>query len=747
MRRMGTEEGRRRPDVDGPVLGTATNLGGGVGVPTVRVDGDCVTRTLRNLESGVAGEPMSRETLERARVQAAQLLEDLVGAYATDVADGEVGTEGTAIASSEPPKAGESPTGLLYGRVQSGKTLAMITSVAMAIDNGFRVIVVHTTNFLKLVEQTADRFKALEGPLVRSSTTIDTWQADATHVQRYLPTHGLVLVCAKDPNHLQTLLDFIDEIGASRYPALIFDDEADQATPDTTTSARAAQKPSAPPHGSTISRRIVRNDAAPELGDSIRERLLHNVFVQVTATPYALLLQNIESPLRPKFTRLLEPGTGYTGGENFFSEAHVEAEGGSPPLVFVDEGEATTIDRGPTAAPPGLARAVSFFLVSSSAQVISQPAVHLVGQNFLCHTSPKQGEHDKLSQLIRDYLERVADDLRPDGIIGESRVRCEWAYAELRKTLPEAPPFDEILRTLFARLPRRNLLTVNSSGSNAEFGRDMNFIVGGNILGRGLTIKNLLVTYYLRRAKISQMDTMLQHARMYGYRESILPFSRVFLPESLAVRFHVIHRAERDLRELLADPEVRERIPVQVTTALRATRPNVLDHDAIGGYRAGQQVYPIAPIYRRQDLGTTTERLDRLVASAMGGAFIDSEFVDVPIEKMIEMIEHVRTDPDDPSEWDTEAITAVLGSIGSRYDGRGYLYYRTFESLKKFSGSRFLTSGSIGGPDQRRARELDRPVLFMLRESGLGPAWDGVPFWHPTVVFPPSMPNQVFNVT
>lgn len=42
--------------------------------------------------------------------------------------------------------------------------------------------------------------------------------------------------------------------------------------------------------------------------------------------------------LRPTFTHLLEPGQGYTGGEAFFDEQHVEA--GAPPIVSIDEEEA-----------------------------------------------------------------------------------------------------------------------------------------------------------------------------------------------------------------------------------------------------------------------------------------------------------------------------------------------------------------------------------------------------------------------
>jgi len=37
-------------------------------------------------------------------------------------------------------------SGLVYGRIQSGKTRAMITSSALAFDNGFQVVVVITSN-------------------------------------------------------------------------------------------------------------------------------------------------------------------------------------------------------------------------------------------------------------------------------------------------------------------------------------------------------------------------------------------------------------------------------------------------------------------------------------------------------------------------------------------------------------------------------------------------------------------------
>jgi uncharacterized Ntn-hydrolase superfamily protein len=77
---------------------------------------------------------------------------------------------------------------------------------------------------------------------------------------------------------------------------------------------------------------------------------------------------------------------------------------------------------------------------------------------------------------------------------GEIRVHLEGAYSRLQQTVPDAAPLSAIVDDLRQRLARRQVIVVNMDGANAAFSRGINFIVGGNILGRGLTIENLLVT-------------------------------------------------------------------------------------------------------------------------------------------------------------------------------------------------------------------------------------------------------------
>jgi Z1 domain-containing protein len=700
-------------------------------------DGPCLAGTLHQLEVGVGAKPMSRVALEKIRKDSLDLLEKVLVAYEKDVAIGEVGAKGSNSAGTTVPLSGN-PTGLLYGRIQSGKTVAMITFCAAAIDNGFRVIVVLTSDFVKLVEQTADRFAALDGPLIKSALQSETWDSDQEHVRKHIADHGVVLICSKNQSRLAALVDFLQNIGAADFPAIVLDDEADQATLDTTVQARATGRANAPTQASVIHRRTVQD----EEGQSVRQTLRHHIFLQVTATPYALLLQNINNELRPKFTHLLEPGGGYTGGEAFFDVQHVEDE--RPPVVFVDEEESDRIAEADSANPPlGLQQALAFFLIAAAAQNALDASSRFVGQNFLCHTSQKTADHTHVSGLIRVFLNRLGDDVRSGITQSESTMRLLWGYEELKKTLPDAPAFEQLMQFIAKRLPKREIALVNSANSPVEFSRQLNFIVGGNILGRGLTIDNLLVTYYLRRARVSQMDTVLQHARMFGYRQSIMPFTRVFLPEALGARFHFIHTAEKNLRDHLAATGGAGRVPVETMSALRATRLNVLDTSNLATYEAGAQIYPGAPSMEKKDLDRFGI-IEDAVKQAAGGTLQDGKFVPVKIDALVSLLSVLPYNEDMANTWDPALLTEVLKRVKTKQGDTGAIYFRQMSRKKGV-----LPTGALSGKELEDARALGFPVLCAFRDDGkaLTTKFKGSRYWYPTLVLPSEMATQLFNTS
>jgi Z1 domain len=130
-------------------------------------------------------------------------------------------------------------------------------------------------------------------------------------------------------------------------------------------------------------------------------------------------------------------------------------------------------------------------------------------------------------------------------------------------------------------------LVNGETDEDVEVKSPYNLFVGGNKLGRGVTIKNLLVSYYGRNPRRPQADTVLQHARMYGYRRKDIGLLRLFLPRQLHIVFKAINKMEQGLRNLIATNPDEEFRGVYVESGLSATRKNILVPGAVGVYSAG----------------------------------------------------------------------------------------------------------------------------------------------------------------
>jgi hypothetical protein len=167
--------------------------------------------------------------------------------------------------------------GLLLGLVQSGKTVALTTAIAMAADNGYKCFIVLTSDNLWLYQQTTSRLKEyLQGMEIEGK---QQWDEQLLMVGNLQPEgSGVVLVTTKNATVLRSLIAALDSLkiycGGILPPALIIDDEADQASLDTKTSKRA-KDPSVTP------------GMISSLIEQIRQRFSRHVLLQVTATPQA----------------------------------------------------------------------------------------------------------------------------------------------------------------------------------------------------------------------------------------------------------------------------------------------------------------------------------------------------------------------------------------------------------------------------------------------------------------------------
>ena len=478
-------------------------------------------------------------------------------------------------------------TGLVYGRIQSGKTRAMIASTAMAFDNGFRISIVMTSNINDLVRQThLDFAGGTSGVLILNKDDALDREVATTKLVLERTQGCLLIVCSKGNKSLTNVAKFLGAVSADKYPAIIFDDEGDQASLDTNTRKRTKQ--------ATISGvRVGPSTINNIIQNKLRPAVKRHVYVSVTGTPQAVLLQSADSTHRPSFIKMLPAGSSYVGGDEFFStEEPVDNE---RLITLVDRNEKQQLLNPRNEIPAGLRHSILFFLVAAAA-AIENIGLKDHGYSYLCHPSLKNDEQAKAESRIDNFLTEVFDALLGGAKAQRILNDLTAAHARLAATLgAQTPVFDNIKATLRVHLPLKRLLTINAKvkRNGINYGKGLNFLIGGNTLGRGIAIRDWLVTYYIREAKVSQIDTMHQHARMYGYRSVTIEYTRLFIPQHLYYRFRDIYQSDEDLRAYIErHAALPATFPVEYTSGLRATRLGVLDAKKIDTITPWKHIFP-----------------------------------------------------------------------------------------------------------------------------------------------------------
>lgn len=611
------------------------------------------------------------------------------------------------IERSVDPIAGtpEQPSdGLLYGLIQSGKTSIITVATAVAVDNGFQCVIILTSDIDLLFKQTLERVrKALSGLTVLGK---NDWR-DTTRFARQLRTTPFVVVCSKNGRVLHSLLEAFRTARAKGLSTLIVDDEADQASLNTFTS-----------RGNTQISRI--NEVITDL----RTYFPVNTYLQVTATPQALFLQRPDHRYRPSFTVLSEPGPGYVGGEAFFGadEALIE----EVDLDEVDLLRATHQPAPTTIVPQGLRRALYTFLIAATSRIIKQFDRYYA---FLCHVSVSNRDHQHIVSLIDKFKEDTINILKKENSQQYTKLikELEQAYNNLLRTERGLPPLDAIIEKIKFYIGGANIRLVNAT-SDEEIKLDAayNIFVGGNKLGRGVTIKNLLVSYYGRNPRRPNADTVLQHARMYGYRQRDVGVTRLFLPVRLADHFRLIHQMENALRDLVQKYPEGKFEGLYISSPLQATRRSVLDPNSIGFYVAGRSYNPAYPL-RTREMQRNTEWLDSRLAAFDG----KSGGVVTTIDFLIELLDKCEPDPQYGIDvWNKKTIKAALEKIKTvQNSNAAYLVVRRDRKLKT---QRRETQGILDSGEDMLAPK-NAPALFIYRQEAHG---NEIEIWWPQLRFP-----------
>lgn len=517
-------------------------------------------------------------------------------------------------APPRPPDAQQ--TGLVIGYVQSGKTMSFTTVAALARDNGYRLIVVLSGLTTNLFFQSRDR---LDRDL-QTSRDRRRWLSHANPKARAEVEHGIraaldsfdpgsgprtvLLTVMKNAKHLDQLIRLLSQLDLQGVPALVIDDEADQASLNNSVRSGAE---------SATYRRVV----------AIRHHLPHHTYLQYTATPQAPLLINLIDTLSPRFAEVLTPGSAYTGGKEFF-------EGRFDLVRHIQASEIPSKSNDLMGPPESLLEALRIFFLGVAAGRCEGKDNEGANRSMMIHPSMERLPHADYYRWLREVMktwtrtlaigEADSDDTDYRDLLDDFRR----AYADLAGTVEDLPRFEHLLSQLRLAIAQTIPHEVNSRrGKTPEVDfrqHYANILVGGEVLNRGYTVEGLTVTYMPRGKGTGQADTIQQRARWFGYKEDYLGYCRVYLSDQTRDAYESYVEHEERMRDQLRTFRETGR-PLQewkraffLSPDLKPTRTMVLDLDYVRGNYANTWYDPKAPHDSDEAVSSNRELISAFVA-------------------------------------------------------------------------------------------------------------------------------------
>jgi hypothetical protein len=667
--------------------------------------------------------------------------------------------------------------GILLGRIQSGKTRAFLGVIARAFDRGYDIAVILTKGTKSLAEQTFSRVKEDFKDFI-AADQVDVFDIlSVPELTPYELNRKLIFVVKKEDDNLRRLLRLFGE----DYPqlrtksVLIIDDEADLASV-------SFRKSNGQTTVGVISGQI----------DHLRDSITNTAFLQVTATPYALYLQPEEEiavngnslfkPKRPAFTVLLPTHSKYAGGEEYFEKS---ADPDSSAFYFYREvplserdalkkpdGRRLHIERILTENNAAVLRdAIVSFLVGSAIRRLQQRAAGQWPQkySFLFHTEQSRSSHEWQERVAGAIRGALVDQAHANSPLFHELVRA--SYMDLRRSIELegvlVPSIEDVTKAVCDSLESGQLMITKVNSDNdvkkllddegqLKLRTPLNMFIGGQILDRGITIKNMIGFYYGRNPNKFQQDTVLQHSRMYGARPPAdLAVTRFYAPQHVYQVMRRIHEFDGALREAFEsgyhDGGVYF-IQKDSSNRLIPCSPNKLLFSDVVSIRPGKRLVlsgfqSVSRTNGLKRLATLDLQIEKIAGTSKTPVLID-------LERGLELLDlaYENLDFDESTDDDRKAHIAALEHL-SRTSRKAELKGKVWVLIAKDRNvARYREEGRFSNaPDTKQQKDLalsvaeDIPVLMLLRQNGEeAKGWRGLPFWWPVIVTPRSGVTAIF---
>lgn len=441
---------------------------------------------------------------------------------------------------------------LLVGKVQSGKTSNLELLTALAFDNGYNLLIIYGGYDTELLRQCTERFGATfdsasgddivesDTPIVFTTNTVTkgsnpiaclTADFAADLLEEGRP---IIITCLKNSRVLSKVNRLLRTlVNVPNIKPFIIDDEGDQASLNT-----AKKKEKGTPTYNAIK--------------AMKGILGNPLYLSVTATPQANIFQDDISALIPASVHLIQPGVGYNGASIYhLSENEIIQS-------IAEEQSSTTIS-------DSLRKAIYYFIVASAIKQLMAEKKKEKLSDMIIHVDRKVSEHGALYSCVNDELKNIkaAFENKDDDVDGYTFYlnKLKNSYTLYTSEVIQSQfPFDNtLLEELAICIKKTGVILQNGLGKETketERTKWHKIYIGGDLLQRGLTFPNLIVSYFTRFAKSGgNMDTTLQRARWFGYRSKYLDLCKIFTTDEISKEFTVLAEVEDDLWEQFEDVE------------------------------------------------------------------------------------------------------------------------------------------------------------------------------------------------
>ena len=483
--------------------------------------------------------------------------------------------------------------GLVMGHVQSGKTTNYSALVTKAADAGYRIIIVLAGLTNSLRKQTQER---LDQAFVGKSSLGDDFNNQFYPVSRVMsgvegyvfrsPFCGttqikdfnvgtlrgigalegnfaepILFVTKKHVGVLERLASWLGSLkegGQLDGPMLVIDDEADNASVNTTDSEVSVTRT---------------NERIRQLLRCSRRAS----YVGYTATPFANIFIHPDSNnemlgdnLFPEhFIKSLDPPDNYVGAKDLF------LEGGRFNDICVreipdDYQDILPLKHKPdhvlVELPPSLITALyQYFLFRAIRHLDNETDSH---SSMMINVSRFNKIQGLVHELVEESQKQVADHV---DVWAKS---TRWRESEVLQRLQSIwraeydglvdHTWDDIRHALAPAIEPIGTALVNMRGTALDYsskkGQSIHVIaIGGLALARGLTLEGLAVSYVLRN--VGAGDTLLQLGRWFGYRPGHERLCRIYLTEDMISHFEHVSDSVEELRDDLVRMEKLGRTP------------------------------------------------------------------------------------------------------------------------------------------------------------------------------------------